>query len=86
MADRRVGCCILSYDQPHPFSAGDRAGLVSLGGLIAQAMDRALLYDAKHDLAHGLQQALLPTTLPHIPGLDVAASVPAVRPRHGHRR
>ncbi|WP_238697547.1 SpoIIE family protein phosphatase [Streptomyces sp. E2N166] len=73
MADRRVGCCILSYDQPHPFSAGDRAVLVSLGGLIAQAMDRALLYDAKHDLAHGLQQALLPATLPLIPGLEVAA-------------
>ncbi|MFE6594680.1 SpoIIE family protein phosphatase [Streptomyces sp. NPDC057781] len=73
MAGRRVGCCILSYDQPHPFSAGDRAVPVSLGGLIAQAMNRALLYDAKRDLAHGLQQALLPTTLPHIPGLDVAA-------------
>ncbi|WP_235614469.1 GAF domain-containing SpoIIE family protein phosphatase [Streptomyces ambofaciens] len=73
VSDRRVGCCILSYDQPHPFSAGDRAVLVSLGGLIAQAMDRALLYDAKHDLAHGLQQALLPTTLPRVPGLAVAA-------------
>ncbi|MFD7686960.1 SpoIIE family protein phosphatase [Streptomyces sp. NPDC059781] len=73
VSDRRVGCCILSYDHPHPFGAGDRAVLVSLGGLIAQAMDRALLYDAKHDLAHGLQEALLPTTLPHIPGLTVAA-------------
>ncbi|WP_225630872.1 SpoIIE family protein phosphatase [Streptomyces solaniscabiei] len=73
VSDRRVGCCVLSYDRPRPFSAGDRAVLVSLGGLIAQAMDRALLYDAKHDLAHGLQQALLPTTLPRIPGLTVAA-------------
>jgi hypothetical protein len=73
VSDRRVGCCILSYDHPRSFSAGDRAVLVSLGGLIAQAMDRALLYDAKHDLAHGLQQALLPTTLPRIPGLTVAA-------------
>ncbi|WP_369175924.1 GAF domain-containing protein [Streptomyces mutabilis] len=73
VSDRRVGCCILSYDRPHPFGAGERAVLVSLGGLIAQAMDRALLYDAKHDLAHGLQQALLPTTLPRVPGLDVTA-------------
>ncbi|MFF1446202.1 SpoIIE family protein phosphatase [Streptomyces sp. NPDC058295] len=73
VADRRVGCCILSYDRPHPFSAGDRAVLVSLAGLIAQAMDRALLYDAKHDLAHGLQQTLLPVTLPRVPGLAVAA-------------
>ncbi|MFC8869326.1 SpoIIE family protein phosphatase [Streptomyces sp. NPDC057148] len=73
VSDRRVGCCILSYDEPHSFGAGERAVLVSLGGLIAQAMDRALLYDAKHDLAHGLQQALLPTTLPRVPGLDVTA-------------
>ncbi|MFD3537129.1 SpoIIE family protein phosphatase [Streptomyces sp. NPDC058664] len=73
VSERRVGCCILSYDRPRSFSAGDRAVLVSLAGLIAQAMDRALLYDAKHDLAHGLQQALLPVTLPLVPRLAVAA-------------
>ncbi|MFC8918677.1 SpoIIE family protein phosphatase [Streptomyces sp. NPDC057116] len=73
VSDRRVGCCVLSYDRPHTFPASDRAVLVSLGGLIAQAMDRALLYDATHDLAHGLQQALLPVTLPRVPRLDVTA-------------
>ncbi|MFC8587575.1 SpoIIE family protein phosphatase [Streptomyces sp. NPDC057217] len=73
VSDRRVGCCILSYDRPRPFGASDRAVLVSLAGLIAQAMDRSLLYDAKHDLAHGLQQALLPAALPSVPLLDVAA-------------
>ncbi|WP_189953530.1 SpoIIE family protein phosphatase [Streptomyces roseolus] len=73
VSERRVGCCILSYDRPRPFGAGDRAVLVSLAGLIAQAMDRALLYDAKHDLAHGLQQALLPAALPPVPRLDVTA-------------
>ncbi|MFF0885546.1 SpoIIE family protein phosphatase [Streptomyces sp. NPDC003456] len=73
VSDRRVGCCVLSYDRPRTFSAGERAVLVSLGGLIAQAMDRARLYDATHDLAHGLQQALLPVTLPPVPQLGVAA-------------
>ncbi|MGW1671355.1 SpoIIE family protein phosphatase [Streptomyces sp. NPDC002324] len=73
VSDRRVGCCVLSYDDPHTFGASDRAVLVSLAGLIAQAMDRALLYDAKHDLAHGLQQALLPAALPDFPTLAVAA-------------
>ncbi|MFI6146996.1 SpoIIE family protein phosphatase [Streptomyces sp. NPDC051109] len=73
VSERRVGCCVLTYDHPHPFSASDRAVMVSLAGLIAQAMDRALLYDAKHDLAHGLQEALLPVTLPLIPHLTVAA-------------
>lgn len=70
---RPVGCLILSYDHPHTFTAGDRAALTSLAGLIAQALDRARLYDAKHDLAHDLQQALLPHTLPRFDGLDVAA-------------
>jgi PAS domain-containing protein len=73
VSDRRVGCCVLSYDAPHPFGSSDRAVLVSLAGLIAQAMDRALLYDAKNDLARSLQQALLPRALPDLPGLAVAA-------------
>ncbi|KUM84938.1 MULTISPECIES: SpoIIE family protein phosphatase [Streptomyces] len=73
ISGRPVGCCILSYDQPHVFPAEERAVLTSLAGLIAQALDRARLYDAKHALAHGLQQALLPRVLPRIDGLRVAA-------------
>ncbi|MCS0603128.1 SpoIIE family protein phosphatase [Streptomyces sp. LP11] len=77
---RPVGCCILSYDRPHPFPAEDRAVLTSLAGLIAQALDRARLFDTKHDLAHGLQQALLPRVLPPVTGLEVAARyLPATR-------
>ncbi|MFE0387824.1 SpoIIE family protein phosphatase [Streptomyces bungoensis] len=75
---RPVGCCILSYDRPHTFTADERAVLTSLAGLIAQALDRARLYDDRHRLAEELQQALLPRTLPLTPGLEVAArSLPA---------
>ncbi|MFC5801874.1 SpoIIE family protein phosphatase [Streptomyces formicae] len=70
---RPVGALVLSYDQPRPFPPAERATLISLAGLIAQALDRARLYDAKHQLAHTLQTALLPKALPGIPGLDVAA-------------
>ncbi|MFD5636685.1 SpoIIE family protein phosphatase [Streptomyces sp. NPDC127077] len=70
---RPVGCCILTYARPHTFTADDRAILTSLGGLVAQALDRARLYDAKLDLAHTLQQALLPRSLPTVRGLEVAA-------------
>ncbi|MEV6020178.1 MULTISPECIES: SpoIIE family protein phosphatase [unclassified Streptomyces] len=70
---RPVGCCILTYARPHTFTADDRAVLTSLGGLLAQALDRALLYDAKLDLARTLQQALLPRSLPTLSGLEVAA-------------
>ncbi|MGW1763835.1 SpoIIE family protein phosphatase [Streptomyces sp. NPDC002073] len=73
VSGRPVGCCILSYDRPRDFSADERAVLTSLAGLIAQALDRARLYDATRDLAHGLQQALLPRNLPDLPGLETAA-------------
>ncbi|WP_372458230.1 SpoIIE family protein phosphatase [Streptomyces sichuanensis] len=68
-----IGCCVLAYDHPHAFTAGERSVLTPLAGLIAQALDRARLYDAKHNLAHALQQTLLPHTLPAMNGLDVAA-------------
>ncbi|MGK5499113.1 SpoIIE family protein phosphatase [Streptomyces sp. URMC 125] len=80
VSGRPVGCCVISYDRPHPFTAGERAVLTSLAGLIAQALDRARLYDAKHQLSHSLQQVLLPRTLPRLAGLDVAARyLPATR-------
>ncbi|MBG0850675.1 SpoIIE family protein phosphatase [Streptomyces spinoverrucosus] len=70
---RPVGTCVLAYAEPHAFPADERAVLTSLGGLIALALERALLYDAKHQLAHGLQAALLPHSLPPLPGIDTAA-------------
>ena len=70
---RQVGCCILSYDRPHEFTADERAVLIPLGGLLAQALDRARLYDTQHGLVHELQRALLPRTLPELAGLEVAA-------------
>ncbi|MEU5595409.1 SpoIIE family protein phosphatase [Streptomyces sp. NPDC020298] len=75
---RPVGTCVLAYAEPHVFPAEERAVLTSLGGLIAQALERAQLYDAKHRLAHGLQEALLPRSLARLPGLEAAARyVPA---------
>ncbi|MFI8293698.1 SpoIIE family protein phosphatase [Streptomyces sp. NPDC085614] len=73
VSDRPVGCCILSYARPHTFDADERAVLTSLAGLIAQALDRARLYDTARDLARGLQQTLLPRRLPALPGLETAA-------------
>ncbi|MGW3244828.1 SpoIIE family protein phosphatase [Streptomyces sp. NPDC001070] len=70
---RPVGCCILAFARKRSFPADERAALTSLSGLIAQALDRARIYDAKHQLAHSLQSGLLPHTLPSLPGLEVAA-------------
>ncbi|MCX5000183.1 SpoIIE family protein phosphatase [Streptomyces longwoodensis] len=80
ISGRPVGICVLSYDRPHDFPAEERAVMTSLAGLVAQALDRARLYDTKHALAHGLQQALLPPALPQFAGLRVAARyLPATR-------
>ncbi|MBT3152559.1 SpoIIE family protein phosphatase [Streptomyces sp. CHD11] len=77
---RPRGSLLLAYRRPHAFPPGERAVLTSLAGLVGQALDRALLYDAKHKVAHRLQSALLPHTLPRIPGLRVAARyLPAAR-------
>ncbi|OKJ65572.1 PAS sensor protein [Streptomyces sp. CB02009] len=70
---RPVGSLVLSYGQPRPFPSAERALLTSLAGLIAQALDRARLYDANRSLARSLQNVLLPHRLTPLPGLDVAA-------------
>ncbi|MFF7209809.1 SpoIIE family protein phosphatase [Streptomyces sp. NPDC008238] len=70
---RPVGLLVLSYDRSRPFPQAERNVLIALAGLIAQALDRAHLYDTKHQLARTLQTGLLPKELPRIPGLDVAA-------------
>lgn len=70
---RPVGLLVLSYDRPRPFPQAERNVLIALAGLIAQALDRAHLYDTKHQLARTLQAGLLPKELPRIPGLEVAA-------------
>lgn len=75
-----VGSLVLAYDRPHTFEPEERALLTSIAGLLAQALDRARLYDTKDRLAHSLQEHLLPHSLPRIPGLEIAARyLPAVR-------
>ncbi|MBP2034881.1 PAS domain-containing protein [Streptomyces avidinii] len=77
---RPVGSLVLAYGRPRIFAPGERAVLTSIAGLIAQALDRARLYDSTHQLSRSLQTGLLPHSLPRIPGLDVAARyLPASR-------
>ncbi|MFI8182379.1 SpoIIE family protein phosphatase [Actinacidiphila glaucinigra] len=77
---RPVGLCVLAFDRPHLFSGNQRTVLTALAGLIAQALERARLYDTSKELAEALQAAMLPDSLPDLPGLDVAARyLPSVR-------
>ncbi|MER5520896.1 SpoIIE family protein phosphatase [Streptomyces sp. NPDC002763] len=77
---RPVGSCVFAFDRPHPFPEQERVVFTALAGLVAQALERARLYDASKELAQALQAALLPDSLPDVPGLDAAARyLPAAR-------
>ncbi|MEV7084100.1 GAF domain-containing SpoIIE family protein phosphatase, partial [Streptomyces sp. NPDC093516] len=64
-----VGSCILGWDAPHRFTSDERSALTALSGLVAQALERARLYDAESAVARGLQEGLLPHRLPAVEGL-----------------
>ncbi|MER6612080.1 SpoIIE family protein phosphatase [Streptomyces xantholiticus] len=68
-SSRPVGTCVLGFDEIHQFTEKDRGVLTALAGLIAQALERARLYDSEFALARGLQKALLPHRLPRVPGI-----------------
>ncbi|MFG2455511.1 SpoIIE family protein phosphatase [Streptomyces sp. NPDC048523] len=79
-SNRPVGACMLAFDDVHRFPDEERGVLTALGGLIAQALERARLYDAEFALARGLQNGLLPHRLPTLPGLRVTGRyVPGTR-------
>ncbi|GGW46853.1 magnesium or manganese-dependent protein phosphatase [Streptomyces lucensis JCM 4490] len=69
---RPIGAMGLLYSDRRGFSTEERAVLVALGGSIAQSLMRAMLYEQEKDLAQGLQQAMLPRTIPSVRGADVA--------------
>ncbi|MCS0606141.1 SpoIIE family protein phosphatase [Streptomyces sp. LP11] len=69
---RPIGAMGLLYDDRRGFSAEERGVLVALGSSIGQSLMRAMLYEQDKDLAEGLQQAMLPRTIPSVRGADVA--------------
>ncbi|MET7318697.1 SpoIIE family protein phosphatase [Streptomyces thermoviolaceus] len=73
VSGRTIGCCVLGYDRQRPFAPEERAELTSLAGVVAQALERARLYDANARAARDLQAGLLPRTLPRLDGLRVEA-------------
>ncbi|GCB47176.1 SpoIIE family protein phosphatase [Streptomyces sp. NL15-2K] len=70
---RAIGCCVVSFSRPRSFSEEERTLLITLSGLIAQALERARLYDVEHNRAQELQRGLLPRTLPSLPAVCAAA-------------
>ncbi|MFD3590926.1 SpoIIE family protein phosphatase [Streptomyces sp. NPDC058683] len=72
-AGRVLGSCTISFDHPRRLTGEERTLLVAISGLVAQALDRAWLYDSVHTRAQELQRGLLPRTLPVLPACTAAA-------------
>ncbi|MFI6738816.1 SpoIIE family protein phosphatase [Nonomuraea sp. NPDC050451] len=70
---RPVGSCVVSFTDPRQFTGEERNLLTTLSGLVAQAMERARLYDREHTRAQELQRGLLPRELPRLPAVTAAA-------------
>ncbi|MFF1548194.1 SpoIIE family protein phosphatase [Streptomyces sp. NPDC058291] len=67
-----IGAMGLLYSDRRGFTPEERNILVALGSSIAQSLQRAMFYEEEKDIAQGLQQAMLPRTIPSVPGADVA--------------
>ncbi|WP_433442885.1 SpoIIE family protein phosphatase [Nonomuraea sp. CA-141351] len=70
---RPVGSCVVSFSEPRRFTGEERNLLTALSGLVAQAMERARLYDREHTRSQELQRGLLPRGLPCLPAITAAA-------------
>ncbi|GHD24823.1 SpoIIE family protein phosphatase [Streptomyces galbus] len=69
---RPIGAMGLLYSDRSGFTPEERDILVALGSSIAQSLQRAMFYEEEQDIAQGLQRAMLPRTIPSVPGADVA--------------
>jgi len=76
----RIGIHIEAGELGQCDPAAERALMTTLSGLVAQALERARLFDAEHARSQALQRALLPRQLPELPAVTAAAKyLPAGR-------
>ncbi|MFJ3923140.1 SpoIIE family protein phosphatase [Streptomyces sp. NPDC090022] len=76
---RVIGAIGLLYTREGEFTAEESNVLVALSSGIAQSLQRAILFEQEHDLAEGLQRAMLPRRIPEIPGVKIAVRYRAAR-------
>jgi serine phosphatase RsbU (regulator of sigma subunit)/PAS domain-containing protein len=63
-----IGVLVIGYRDPRQFDDAERDALMAFSGLSAQALQRALLFEAQRSIAADLQRALLPADLPALRG------------------
>jgi anti-anti-sigma factor len=73
VGDSAVGALGMRFaDSAHTFTPEERSMILTLGGQCAQALDRARLYQAEHNVAQTLQRSLLPGRVPEFDRLALA--------------
>ncbi|GAA4860130.1 SpoIIE family protein phosphatase [Kitasatospora terrestris] len=70
---RQVGSCLITFATERVFGREDRTMYSAFAGILAQTLERARLYDIHHHRATELQRAMLPRSLPRLPGVASAA-------------
>ncbi|WP_307875019.1 PP2C family protein-serine/threonine phosphatase [Frankia nepalensis] len=73
VSGRIIGVLSLGWSTPRPFDEGERAYLRTLASVYAQAVERATLHERQRSIVETLQRAILPRTLPDLPGMDIVA-------------
>jgi serine phosphatase RsbU (regulator of sigma subunit) len=67
-AGQVLGALVIGYTERREFDDDERATLIAFSRLAAQALQRALLFQAQLSIAEDLQRALLPSVLPALAG------------------
>ncbi|PRH77364.1 protein phosphatase [Streptomyces solincola] len=69
---RTLGGMALFYRGRTTFSADERNLTLGLAAIVAQSLQRAILFDEERELATGLQAAMLPRRIPEVEGGEIA--------------
>ncbi|MER6649252.1 SpoIIE family protein phosphatase [Streptomyces sp. NPDC000971] len=69
---RSLGGLALFYRERTAFSADERILCLGLAAIVAQSLQRAILFDEEREFATGLQSAMLPRRIQEIEGGEIA--------------
>ncbi|MEV4332760.1 SpoIIE family protein phosphatase [Streptomyces sp. NPDC049597] len=82
-ADHVTGACLIAFAGPRHFDAGERTFYTAVAVILTQSLERAQLFDAEHQRATDLQEAMLPRHLPTLSALSAQSRyLPGTRGMH----
>lgn len=73
VAGRTMGAWMAGFRHPVSFSPDERSVLTTVARMLAQALARAGIAETERELSEGLQRTMMPSLVPSIPGMTVAA-------------